>query len=682
MNGRTRTTARVVMLALTLVVAGLSALAWQDTPSPKQSFGKWGIDLTSRDQRIKPGDDFFAYANGSYLARTEIPPDQASTGTGRDVFNLTQDQLRALIEASAATAATPTAAQIGNLYQSFMNEGAVEALDAKPLASDLAAIQAVKSKEEFVTLMAKTASNVGISLFSIGVASDAKKPVSTVYLGQGGLGMPDRDYYLADSFKDKKQAYEAYVTRTFSLIGRQTPEATAKDVVAFETKVAEASWPAAERRDIDKVYNPMTLAALQTYAPALDWRGFLDTTGLKGLDALVVTENTAVQRIAQVFADTPLDTLKAWETFHFVDGASPYLSKRFVDSQFEFDGKALSGTPVQRPRWKRGVSLIDDRLGEALGKEYVAKYFPPQSKVKMDELVANLKTAMAERIRGLSWMSPQTKEQALQKLSKMTVMVGYPVKWRDYSTLRIDPADLYGNVTRSIALDAAYQFNKVGKPVDREEWAMTPQTVDAYNGGLENKIVFPAGILQAPLFNPAADPAVNYGAIGAIIGHEITHGFDDQGRKIDATGALRDWWTPEDAKRFVSESNKLAAQYDTYEGVPGTHINGRLTLGENIADLGGLLVAMDAYHASLGGRPAPTIDGLTGDQRLLLGYAQAWRGKVRDDAVKAQMASDPHSPRQFRVIGPTRNVDDWYKSFDVIQGQKYYLKAEDRVHVW
>jgi putative endopeptidase len=677
-----RRTALIAALAASTSVVALWAASgvWQEITAP--TFGKWGIDLAARDSHVKPGDDFFAYANGSWLAKTEIPADQASTSTGYELYNLTQNQLRALIEASASNPATPTAAQIGGLYKSFMDEAAVEALDAKPLASDLAAIDAVRSKDEFVALMGKTATNVGISLFGVEVDSDAKKPFSTLYVVQDGLGMPDRDYYLTDQFKDKKQAYEAYIARTFALIKDAAPEAKAKSVLAFETEIAQASWPAAERRDIDKIYNPMTLEALQSYAPEIHWRSYLAAAGLNNLDNLVIAENTAVQKIARLFADTPLETLKAWETFHWVSGASPYLSKRFVDSRFDFVEKAVNGTPAQRPRWKRGVSLVDGRLGEAVGKEYVAKYFPPASKAKMEALVANLKTSMAARIRNAAWMSAQTKDQALDKLSKMEVMVGYPAKWRDYSTLKIDPNDLYGNVERSIAFEAAYQFKKIGNPVDKAEWIMTPQTVDAYNGGLENKIVFPAGILQPPLFNPDADPAVNYGGIGAVIGHEITHGFDDQGRKIDATGALRDWWTPEDAKRFMAESERLAGQFDTYEGVPGMHINGKLTLGENIADLGGLLVAIDAYHTSLGGQAAPVLDGLTGDQRLFLGYAQAWRGKTRDDALRAQMASDPHSPRKFRVIGPIRNVDSWYASFDVTPNDKYYLKPEDRVHVW
>jgi len=677
-----RRTALIAALVTSTSVVALWAASgvWQEMTAP--TFGKWGIDLTARDPHVKPGDDFFSYANGNWLAKTEIPADQASTSTGYELYNLTQNQLRALIEASASNPTTPTAAQIGGLYKSFMDEAAVEAIDAKPLASDLAAIEAVRSKDEFVALMGKTATNVGISLFGADVDSDAKKPVSTLYLIQGGLGMPDRDYYLTDQFKDKKEAYEAYITRTFVLIKDATPEAKAKLVLAFETEIARASWPAAERRDIDKIYNPMTVDALQSYAPEVNWRSYLTGAGLNDLANLVVAENTAVQKMARLFADTPLETLKAWETFHWVSGASPYLSKRFVDSRFDFVEKALSGTPAQRPRWKRGVSLVNGRLGEAVGKEYVARYFPPTSKAKMETLVANLKTSMAARIRNAAWMSGQTKDQALDKLSKMEVMVGYPAKWRDYSTLKIDPADLYGNVERSIAFEAAYQFKKIGKPVDKAEWVMTPQTVNAYNGGLENKIVFPAGILQPPLFNPDADPAVNYGGIGAVIGHEITHGFDDQGRKIDATGALRDWWTPEDAKRFMTETEKLAGQFDTYEGVPGMPINGKLTLGENIADLGGLLVAIDAYHTSLGGEAAPVLDGLTGDQRLFLGYAQAWRDKTRDDALRAQMASDPHSPSKFRVIGPIRNVDSWYASFDVTPNDKYYLKPDDRVHVW
>jgi putative endopeptidase len=647
-----------------------------------ETYGPWGIDLAARNASVKPGDDFFEFANGAWLARNEIPADQSSVSTGREIFNRTQDQLRTLIEASAANPSTPRAAKIGGYYRSFMDEAAIEALDAAPLAPRLAAVAAVRDKAEFATLMAKTHSAFGSSIFALAVYADAKSPVSVLYVGQGGLGLPDRDYYLADKFKAKKAAYGAYIARTLKMIGYASPEAAAGAVLDFETRIAEASWAADERRNIDKIYNPMTVAALQTYAPAIDWRSYLDTAGATGAQNIVALENTAIQRIAQLYAATPLETLKAWQTFQIASSASPLLSKRFVDNNFDFAGREMQGTPQNLPRWKRGVDLVQGSLGELIGEEYAAKYFPESSKRIMEGLVANLKTAMAERIKKLAWMSDATKSQALLKLNKMKVMVGFPVKWRDYSKLEIKPNDLVGNVERSAAFEFAYAINKIGKPVDAEEWGMTPQTVNAYNGGLENKIVFPAGILQAPLFNPSADPAVNYGAIGAIIGHEITHGFDDQGRKIDADGRLRDWWTPEDAKRFEAEAEKLAKQYDLYEPVPGSRINGKLTLGENIADLGGLVVALDAYRASLGGKPAPVLDGLTGEQRVFLAYAQGWRGKARDDAVRAQIASDPHSPRKFRVIGPTRNIDDWYAAFGVGPAERYALKPEDRVRIW
>ena len=425
----------------------------------------------------------------------------------------------------------------------------------------------------------------------------------------------------------------------------------------------------------------MTLAQLQAYAPGLDWSAYLAAAGAPGQAEVIAGETSAIQQIAKIYADTPLDTLKAWESFQVADGAAPYLSKRFVDSQFQF-AKALSGVETLRPRWKRGVSLVDGGLGEAVGREYVAQYFPPSSKAQMQDLVAHLKTAMAGRIEGAAWMTPSTKAEALKKLAKMDVQVGYPDKWRDYSALVIDPNDLYGDVVRSGAFEWAYQLSDLGKPVDHHKWGMTPQTVNAYNGGLENKIVFPAGILQAPYFDPQADAAVNYGAIGAIMGHEITHGFDDQGRKIDDTGALRDWWTAQDAARFETQTAKYGAQFDTYQGVPGVRINGQLTMGENIADLGGLLAALDAYHAFLHGQPAPVIDGLTGDQRFFLAYAQSWQDKSRDDDLKEQMATDPHSPPIFRVIGPTRNIDAWYGAFGVAPTAKYYLAPQDRARIW
>jgi putative endopeptidase len=644
-------------------------------------YGAWGVDLTAQDKSINPGDDFSAYAQGAWAARAEIPPDQTSAGAGREVSDRAEAQLRLLVETEAREPKTPQGKQIGDLYNAFMDEARVEALDARPLAPDLQRIAAAPDKAAFALVMARTQGGFGKTLFGVGPAPDPKHPeMNTLFMGQDGLGLPDRDYYLKDTFKPQRDAYLAYIERALTMAGYVQPASAAKAILAFETRIAEASWAAADRRDIDRINNPMTPDQLQAYAPQIDWPAYLAASGAPNQPKVIVAENTAVQKLAQIYADTPLDTLKAWESFHLIDDASPYLSKRFVDSRFDFS-KTLSGVTTLRPRWKRGVSLIDSSLGESLGREYAARYFPPSSKAQMVDLIANLKAAMAHRIETAAWMAPSTKTEALKKLAKMDVQVGYPDKWRDYSGLKIDPQDLYGDVQRSAAFEWAYQLSDLNKPVDHKKWAMTPQTVNAYNGGLENRIVFPAGILQPPYFDPDADPAVNYGAAGAIIGHEITHGFDDQGRKIDSDGAVRDWWTAEDAKRFKAQSQRFGAQYNTYEPVPGFHINGDLTMGENIADLGGLLAALDAYHASLHGKPAPVLDGLTGDQRFFLAFAQAWRNKTREDALKQQMASNPHSPAKFRVIGPTRNDDAWYAAFGVTGG-KYYLAPDDRARIW
>jgi putative endopeptidase len=645
-------------------------------PAPKPlHFGTWGVDLAGMDRSVNPADDFDRYVNGAWSAKTEIPADQASAGVGYDVFNRTQDQIRALIENAPATS------QLGAMYQSFMNEAAVEARDDKPLQEDLRRVAAIADKAAFTKFMGETSGRFGFTLFGPGVGPDPANPsLNTLFLGQAGLGLPDREYYLADTFKPQRDAYRAYIERVLTMTKDPAPAKTADGVMAFETAVAKASWPAADRRDIDKINNPMSVVELQTFAPGLDWAAFLAASSIVSSNRLIALEKTAIRDIAKIYADTPLETLKAWEVFHVTDQGAPYLSKRFVDSRFAFT-KTLSGVSELRPRWKRGATLIDTTLGELLGRTYVETYFPASSKTKMNELVANLKTAMAARIQKSDWMSPETKKAALEKLTKMDVMVGYPDKWRDYSKLKVDVADLYGNVERSAQFEWDYQLSDLGKPVDRKKWGMTPQTVNAYNGGLENKIVFPAGILQAPFFDPTADAAVNYGAIGAVIGHEISHGFDDQGRKIDSTGAVRDWWTKADADRFNAQAKGFGAQYDTYEPVSGMHVNGQLTMGENIADLAGVLIALDAYHASLGGKPAPVVDGLTGDQRFFLGYAQAWRTKQRDDSMRAQMASDPHSPSKFRVIGPLRNVDAWYDAFDV-SGGKYFLKPGERTRIW
>jgi putative endopeptidase len=667
----------VLPLAM-LAAASLQGAAQTPQPSappPPPKYGTWGVDVAAMDKTVKPGDDFDQYVNGGWKRKTEIPADQASTGVGYDVFNRSQAQIRALIDQAPATS------QLGGMYKSFMNEAAVEANDDKPLQADLKRVAALADKDAFARFMGETNGAFGMTLIGPSVGPDPVRPeVNTLFFTQAGLGLPDRDYYLTATFKPQLDAYRAYVERALTMIGYATPAKNADAVLAFETAVAKVSWPAADRRDIDKVNNPMSIAELQAYAPGLNWDVFLTGSSISKRDHSIVQEKTAIKEIAALYDKTPLATLKAWEAFHVTNQASPYLSKKFVDSRFAYT-KVISGVTELRPRWKRGAVLIDSSLGELLGHTYVDTYFPPTSKAMMTELVANLKTAMASRIEHSDWMSAGTKKAAIEKLSKMDVMVGYPDKWRDYSRLTIDAGDLYGNVQRSNKFEWEYQLGDLGKPVDRMKWAMTPQTVNAYNGGLENKIVFPAGILQAPYFDPKADPAVNYGAIGAIIGHEISHGFDDQGRKIDATGAVRDWWTKEDAERFDAEAKKFGAQYNTYEAVPGMKINGELTMGENIADFAGLLVAHDAYRASLKGGAAPVLGGYSGDQRFYLAFAQAWRGKERPEALKQQMTSDPHSPDRFRILGPLRNDSDWYKAF-TITGGKYFLKPEARTHIW
>ena len=649
-------------------------------PSP---FGTWGFDLAGRDTTVKPGDDFNEYANGTYLRTTEIPADKARFGPFDVLYENAQGQLKAIIESSAANPVNANAQKVGALYASFMDEARVNQLAATPLAADLAAVKAVTDHAGMARLMGQSHEGFGASLFGIDVFEDLQKPdMNSAYLGQGGLGLPDRDYYLKPDFAAQREAYLAYLTRTLTAIGWTDPAKSAADILAFETKVAEKHWTTVERRQIDKLYNPAKAADLPTLAPGVDWAAFLSGAKVSDVETLVLMENTAIPGIAQVFADTPIETLKAWQAFNVVDQASPYLSQAFVDSRFEFRGKTLRGQPENRPRWNRGVALVDGQLGEVLAQEYVRLHFPASSKAQMETLVGNIRDAMTERLKHVDWMSEPTREQALYKMSKFGVKIGYPDKWRSYDGLELKPHDLYGNVERSAAFEWDYKRGKIGKPVDPLEWGMTPQTVNAYYNPPRNEIVFPAAILQAPFFDPNADPAVNYGGIGAVIGHEITHGFDDQGRKSDGDGVLRDWWTPEDAARFEERAKVLGAIYDKLEPIPGVHVNGELTMGENIADLGGLLLALDAYHKSLNGQPAPVIDGLTGDQRVFLGWAQVWREKSREAALKEQLTTDPHSPGPVRAATSPRNIDAWYAAFGVSPDQKEYIAPDARARIW
>jgi putative endopeptidase len=646
--------------------------------------GTWGFDLTGRDMSVAPGQDFYQYANGGYVKALEIPADRSRYGAFDGLNELSQNRLHAVLEKTAADkAASGERGQVGALYRSFMDEKTVDALGARPMAKDLAAIKAEKTKSDVARAMGKSLHDFGGSFFSAVIYPDAKDPVHyVVYMDQAGLGLPDRDYYLEAQFAKQKTAYEAYVAKMLKLAGWAKPEANAKAIVAMETEIAKASWTKAEQRDDEKMYNPTPTAKLGELAPGFDWAAFVAGAKLTKADRVITQEKTAFPKIAKIFADTPLETLKAWQAFTLADQAAPYLSKTFDEAHFDFRDKTLSGQQAQKPRWKRGVTLVDSQIGEALGKVYVEEYFPPESKAKAVALVGDIRTAMKARIEKLDWMSPATKAKAQEKLAKFTVKIGYPDKWRDYAGLTVKEGDLYGNVQRAIAFDWDFRVGRLGGPVDKSEWGMTPPTINAYYNPTNNEIVFPAAILQPPFFDPDGDMAINYGGIGGVIGHELTHGFDDSGRRYDADGRLTDWWTAEDAKRFEAEATKLGKQYAGFQVLPDAKINGDLTMGENIADLGGLLLALDAYHASLKGAPAPVIDGLTGDQRVFLGWAQVWRAKQRDDRLRQQLVSDPHSPPTARVDVPARNIDAFYQAFGVKPGDGMYVAPEARVRIW
>jgi putative endopeptidase len=667
-------------------------------PAGKPQYGAWGFDTDGADLKAKPGDDFFRYANGAWLDRVQIPGDKPAYSLRLAMTDLTEQRLHDLMEETAKKAeAKPTTIEgkVGAFYKSFMNEATVEKSGASGLKSILAEVQSAKTREALAALMGHQNADFHGGIFGVFVDVDIKDPKKyALYLGQAGLGLPDRDYYLKADFAEKKQKYQGYAAQLLRLLEWPEADKRAAEIIEFETKIAEASWTKTQQRDPVATYNAMSLAELETLAPKFAWRNFLGDAGFPKADRVVVAEKTAFPKIAEIFDKTSIETLQAWQAFNIADHAAPYLSKAFVDAIFEMRNKTLSGQAEQKVRWKRGVQAVSggdygagdryDRfgnLGWAVGQLYSAKYFPPAAKEKIEELVRNLKVAMHERIKGLDWMSEATKAQALKKLDTYNIKVGYPDKPRDYSKVEIRGDDLIGNVRRAGAADWAFYSARLPEPVDMADWGMTPQTNDAYNGALRD-IVFPAGILQPPMFDANADPAVNYGAIGGVIGHELTHGFDDQGRKFDADGKLNDWWTAEDAKTFDARAKILGDQYSKFEPLPGAKVNGELTMGENIADLGGVVIALDAYHASLNGKPAPVIDGLTGEQRVFLGWAQAWRGKLRDDAIRRQVVSDPHSPRQYRVNGVMRNVDAWYEAFQVKPDEKLFIDAKARVRIW
>jgi putative endopeptidase len=673
-------------LAVSAVALANPALAQPAAAAAsKPQLGAWGVDVQGMDLSVKPGDDFYKFVNGQWDAKTEIPADRSSWGGFAVLRDLSDQRTRAIIEDSAKqNAPAGTVAQkVGDFYASFMDEAAIEARGMDPVKPMLAKIDGLTSRDDLARALAE---NVKLGLGSpveIGVELDLKDNSKYgVYLGQGGLGMPNRDYYLVDNdrFKATRVKYKTYIAETLKLAGFANAEARAEAIYALEEKIAKGHWTSAESRQIDKLYNPVATAALDKEYAGLGWSTYLQTVGLAGQPQVIVTQPSAIRAALTLVANEPMDVWKDYLRFHTVKAASPMLSKAFVDLNFGW-AQTLSGTPKLKDRWKRGVDLVNGTMGEAVGEIYVARYFPPEAKAKADELVRNLIKAMDARLANLAWMAPETKVKARAKLAAFTPKIGYPSKWRDYSALKVERGDLWGNVMRATEFEYQRQLGKIGKPVDRSEWFMTPQTVNAYANPLMNEIVFPAAILQPPFFDPKADDAVNYGAIGAVIGHEISHHFDDQGRKFDMNGNLSDWWTKEDVARFDALAKRVVDQYGSYEPLPGKKVNGELTLGENIADLAGVTIAYDAYKMSLKGKKATKLGGYTPDQRFFLGFGQVWRNKYREPVLLQQLTTDPHTPGHFRPY-VVRNIDAWYSSFGVKPGEKFYLKPEDRAHIW
>jgi len=654
--------------------------------APKPKLGDWGYDSAGMDRAVNPGDNFFDYANGTWSKTTEIPADKPVWGGFVELDELSTQRTRTIIEDAAKANAPAGSVQrkVGDFYASFMDEAAIEAKGTAPLKPVLDRVAAVRTASDLARAFGELG-QVGVeSPFGVQVDQDLKDNTRySAYVGQGGLGLPDRDYYLDSSnakFADAKAKYRAHIANMLRLAGIADPDGRAGRILDLETKIAEAHWTRVQRRQIENLYNPMTKAELAARMPGFDWNAYLAAAGLGGVDRVIVAQPSALTGAARLVGSEPIETWKDYLAFRAIAAAAPMLPKAFVDENFAFNGKVLSGTPQLRERWKRGSDLVGNGMGEAVGQLYVARYFPPEAKAKADELVRNLIKAMDLRLQGLTWMAPETKAKARVKLAAFTPKIGYPDRWRDYSGLEVRRDDALGNAMRAGLFEYRRNVGKIGKPIDRAEWGMSPQTVNAYANPLMNEIVFPAAILQPPFFDPNADDAVNYGGIGAVIGHEISHHFDDQGRKFDAKGNMAEWWTEKDVAEFKKLTDRMVAQYGAYEALPGAKVNGQLTLGENIADLAGLAIAYDAYQVSLKGKPAPVIGGYSGDQRFFLGFGQVWRTKYRDALLQQLLTVDSHSPGTIRPL-VVRNFDAWYKAFDVRDG-KLYLAPEQRIRIW
>jgi endothelin-converting enzyme/putative endopeptidase len=668
-----------------LATASLMAVALPAAAeAAKPVYGDWGYDSKAMDASVKPGDDFWAYVNGTWDKNTQIAADRASAGPFVTLSDQAEKDVHEIVQQLANDQNRDhLGQQIGDYYASFLDQDAIDAAGTAPLKPYLAEIHAAKTRDQLLSLFMKPgfASPVDVSIIPDFKNSDRYVAIA----GQATLGMPSREYYLDDSAKMKahRAAYRDYIITIEKLAGLPGGAAAADRIIALETALSKAQWPAAERRDIDKIYNPMTPAQLTKLAPQFHWTATLAKAGLGKAKSVIVTEPSAVAGAGKVLASTPLSTWKEWLAFRFVSDHASYLPRALDEARFSFYSKQLAGVEKQRDRWKRGVAAVNGALGEGVGEIYVKSHFPAESEQQMKELISNLEDAYRERISSNSWMDDATRKAALEKLAAFEPRIGHPVKYIDYSSLKVVKGDALGNSIRAADFQWKLDLKRFPKPVDRTLWEMYPQTINAYYNPLANQITFPAAILQPPFFDPNADAAANYGAIGAVIGHEMGHGFDDEGRKFDPKGNLRDWWTADAAKLYSQRTDALVKQYNAFSPFPGVNLNGKLTLGENLGDLSGVEAAYAAYkkYTAKHGEP-PVIDGLTGDQRFFIAYAQAWQEKDREDAERQQIITDPHSPGKYRVNGVVRNVDAWYKAFNVQPGDKLYLPPEQRVHIW
>jgi putative endopeptidase len=667
------------------VLAQPSAQTNASAAAARAAYGSWGVDLAAMDRSVKPGDDFWRHVNGSWDKSTEIAADRTSAGVGVLLVDQAEAQVKAIVEDLARNPAASGAVgkQLGDFYASWMDEAAIEARGTAPLKPYLARVDAVKTRSDLIKLFATPGY---MSPIGVGILPDPADPTRYIAAaGQGGLGLPNRDFYLlqGEKYDAIRKGYRDYIVTMHRLAGLPDGEARADRIIALETALARVHWEPARQRDIKQIYNPMNREQLNALAPQLEWPSFLAEAGLGAIPTVIAAEKSAITETGKLLDTIPLSTWKDYSAFHFIRANATYLPKAFDEANFNFYSRTLRGVPQQRERWKRGIQLLNGALGEAVGKVYVERHYPAESNRQMSELIANLREGLEARLAASTWMDEATKTQARAKLAAFDPRIGHPAKWIDYSPLKVDRNDLLGNAVRAEEFGWNLQLSRLGKPVDRTLWSMNPQEVNAYYNSLMNQITFPAAILQPPYFDPAADPAVNYGGIGAIIGHEIGHGFDDQGRQFDATGRIRDWWTARSGEQFNARADKLGKQFDQYEPIPGTKINGKLTMGENIGDLGGLEMAYAAYrrHVAKHGEP-PVVDGLTGDQRFFIAFAQAWRSKLREGALRERLLTDPHSPPEYRVNGIVRNVDAWYKAFNVQPGDKMYLPPEQRVSIW